>query len=59
MTVNEFLGLLAQKSVWNYEIEFAGFSDKYKAKVLSIIPKLTEDNRPLLKIIGTENEDKI
>lgn len=57
MTVNAFLGLLAQKSVWKYEIEFKGFTDKYKAKVTSIVPTLTEDGRPLLRIYGIENED--
>lgn len=56
MTVNAFLGLLAQKSVWKYETEFRGFTDKYKAKVTSIVPKLTEDGRPLLVIYGTEEK---
>ena len=55
MTVNELIGLLAQKAIWNYEIRFVGFSDKYSAKVVSIVPKLTEDGRPLLEIFG---EDK-
>lgn len=56
MTVNAFFGLLAQKSVWNYEIECKGFTDKYKAKVISIVPTLTENGRPLLIIYGTEEE---
>lgn len=56
MTINAFLGLLAQKSVWKYETEFRGFTDKYKAKVTSIVPKLTEDGRPLLVIYGTEEK---
>lgn len=54
MTVNEFLGLLAQKEIWKYEIKFTGFSDKYSAKVVSIVPMLTKDGRPLLEIIGEE-----
>ena len=56
MTVNAFLGLLAQKSVWKYETEFKGFTDKYKAKVISVVPTLTDDGRPLLIIYGTKEE---
>ncbi len=52
MTVNAFLGILAQQKIWNYEIEYIGFSDKYKAKIISVVPTLTEDGRPLLKIYG-------
>lgn len=54
MTVNGFIGLLAQKAIWNYETIFEGFSDKYTAEVVSIVPMLTEDGRPLLKIIGED-----
>ena len=54
MTVNAFVGLLAQKEIWNYEIIFSGFQDRYSAKLESVVPRLTEDGRVLLEIFGCE-----
>lgn len=52
MKVKEFLYLLPRQTIWKYELEFSGFTDKEEAEIASIIPKVVEDGRPLLKIVG-------
>lgn len=53
MKVKEFLNLLPTQAIWKYELKFSGFTDKEEAEIASIIPKVTEDGRPLLKIVDT------
>ncbi len=52
MKVKEFLNLLPRQAIWKYELKFSGFTDKEEAEIASIIPKVTEDGRPLLKLLG-------
>ena len=33
------------------------FTDKEEAEIASIIPKVTEDGRPLLKIVGKDTKE--
>lgn len=57
MTVHDFLGCLAQQSVWHYELEFQNVIDKHTAHVRSIVPKV-HNGKVLLKIIGNQYRDK-
>lgn len=57
MKVKEFLYLLPRQPVWKYELEFSGFTDKEEAEIASIIPKVVEDGRPLLKIVGKDTKE--
>lgn len=57
MKVKEFLYLLPRQTVLKYELEFSGFTDKEEAEIASIIPKVAEDGRPLLKIVGKDTKE--
>lgn len=57
MKVKEFLNLLPRQAIWKYELKFSGFTDKEEAEIASIIPKVTEDGRPLLKIGGKDTKE--
>ena len=57
MKVKEFLNLLPTQAIWKYELKFSGFTDKGEAEIASIIPKVTEDGRPLLKIVGKDTKE--
>ena len=56
MTVNRFLGLLVCQNIWEYELEFHGVFDMYRAKVTSIVPKI-KDGKVLLVIYGNQYRD--
>ena len=49
--------LLPRQPIWKYELEFSGFTDKEEAEIASIIPKVVEDGRPLLKIVGKDTKE--
>lgn len=57
MKVKEFLNLLPRQAILKYGIEISGFTDKEEAEIASIIPKVTEDGRPLLKIVGKDTKE--
>ena len=57
MKVKEFLNLLPRQAIWKYELEFSGFTDNEEAEIASIIPKVAEDGRPLLKIVGKDTKE--
>lgn len=57
MKVKEFLNLLPRQAILKYGIEISGFTDKEKAEIASIIPKVVEDGRPLLKIVGKDTKE--
>lgn len=57
MKVKEFLNLLPRQAIWKYELEFSGFTDKEEAEIASIITKVAEDGRPLLKIVGKDTKE--
>lgn len=57
MKVKEFLNLLPRQAIWKYELKFSGFTDKEEAEIASIIPKVVEDGRPLLKIVGKDTKE--
>ena len=57
MKVKEFLNLLPTQAIWKYELKFSGFTDKEEAEIARIIPKVTEDGRPLLKIVGKDTKE--
>ncbi len=57
MKVKEFLYLLPRQPIWKYELEFSGLTDKEEAEIASIIPKVVEDGRPLLKIVGKDTKE--
>lgn len=57
MKVKEFLYLLPRQTIWKYELEFSGFTDKEEAEIASIIPKVAEDGRTLLKIVWKDTKE--
>ena len=57
MKVKEFLILLPRQAILKYGIEISCFTDKEEAEIANIIPKVTEDGRPLLKIVGKDTKE--
>lgn len=57
MKVKEFLNLLPRQAILKYGIEISGFTDKEEAEIASIILKVVEDGRPLLKIVGKDTKE--
>ena len=53
----EILNLLPRQAILKYGIEISGFTDKEEAEIASIIPKVVEDGRPLLKIVGKDTKE--